>query len=60
MFGHGKKRNLGDEKRNVHARKGLPGDWKNHFTKKHVAKFKRLFGDVLVTLGYEKDQDWEV
>lgn len=46
------KRPLGEEKRGVHLRKGMPGDWKNHFTKKHTDLFQRLYPDLLVRLGY--------
>lgn len=40
------------------ARKGIVGDWRNHFNEQHVAEFKRLSGDVLVRMGYEATQDW--
>jgi len=42
----------------VTARKGLVGDWKNHFTEEHVRKFKEGCGDVLIELGYERDLNW--
>jgi len=41
-------------------RKGLIGDWQNHFTDEHVAAFKEETGDWLVELGYEPDGDWNV
>lgn len=41
-------------------RKGLIGDWRNHFTDEHVAAFKEEVGDWLVDLEYEEDEDWEV
>jgi len=34
-------------------RKGLIGDWRNHFTDEHVAVFKQEAGDWLVELDYE-------
>jgi len=40
------------------ARKGIVGDWKNHFTKEHKNKFKQVAGGLLVELGYEKDDNW--
>lgn len=40
-------------------RKGLIGDWKNHFDPEHVEAFKQEAGDALVCLGYEDDHDWE-
>lgn len=39
-------------------RKGVKGDWKNHFTPKVVDKVKQVAGDGLVELGYEDDLDW--
>lgn len=40
------------------ARKGIVGDWRNHFTDKHVRRFKEVCGKFLVDLGYEKDLSW--
>jgi hypothetical protein len=39
-------------------RKGQPGNWREHFTEENKAAFKELAGDLLVRLGYEKDNDW--
>lgn len=39
-------------------RKGLIGDWRNHFEPEHVEAFERAAGDWLVELGYEPDGDW--
>lgn len=39
-------------------RKGLIGDWRNHFAPEHKAAFKRVAGRLLIELGYEKDSDW--
>jgi Sulfotransferase domain len=41
-----------------HLRKGVSGDWKNHFDTDMIQKFKELFPDVLTALGYEKDDNW--
>lgn len=41
-----------------HYRNGMPGDWKNHFTSEHKAYFKREYTDLLIKLGYEKDDKW--
>ncbi|MEW6636194.1 MAG: sulfotransferase domain-containing protein [Actinomycetota bacterium] len=39
-------------------RKGQTGDWRNHFTEAHRHAFKEETGDLLVRLGYERDQNW--
>ena len=39
-------------------RKGIIGDWQNHFTEDHRRVFKRVAGDILIRLGYEKNGDW--
>ena len=39
-------------------RKGLIGDWKSHFTPEHKDAFKRVAGQLLIDLGYEKDFEW--
>lgn len=51
-------RALGEEDRKSFLRKGLPGDWKNHFTAMHKGRFKELFPNVLQQLGYETDGHW--
>ena len=39
-------------------RKGKTGDWKNHLTPEHKEAFKRVAGDLLIDLGYERDLQW--
>jgi len=39
-------------------RKGIIGDWKNHFTPAHKQAFKEVAGQLLIDLGYEKDFNW--
>jgi hypothetical protein len=39
-------------------RSGKTGEWKKHFTQEHKKIFKDVAGDLLVELGYEKDNDW--
>jgi hypothetical protein len=39
-------------------RKGQPGNWQEHFTPANKCLFKELAGDLLVRLGYERDDDW--
>lgn len=42
-----------------HFRKGIAGDWRNHFKPEHVERFKVLVGDKLIELGYEPDLAWQ-
>lgn len=39
-------------------RSGKTGGWREHFTVEHKNLFKDIAGDLLVKLGYEKDNDW--
>jgi hypothetical protein len=39
-------------------RGGRVGDWQQHFTVEHKELFKRCAGDLLIRLGYEKDDGW--
>ncbi len=39
-------------------RSGKTGEWKKHFTDEHKRIFKDVAGDLLVKLGYEKDNSW--
>ena len=39
-------------------RKGIPGDWRNNFSEKHIALFKELAGQMLIDLGYEHNFEW--
>lgn len=39
-------------------RKGIAGDWKNHFTRKHGKRAQRFFGPTMKRLGYIKKEDW--
>jgi hypothetical protein len=51
-------RELGEEDISSHYRKGAVGDWRLYFSEKTKAEFKRLFNDVLVLGGYERDDLW--
>jgi hypothetical protein len=43
----------------THAiRKGVTGDWKNHFTDEHKELCKEMIGTELIKLGYENDMNW--
>ena len=39
-------------------RSGKTGEWRKYFTEEHKRIFKDVAGDLLVTLGYEKNNDW--
>ena len=39
-------------------RSGKTGGWKEHFTEEHKKLFKEVAGDLLVQLGYEKNNHW--
>ncbi len=39
-------------------RSGKTGGWKQHFTEEHKKLFKDVAGDLLVKLGYERDNSW--
>jgi hypothetical protein len=39
-------------------RSGKTGSWREHFTENHKDLFKEVAGDLLVRLGYEKNNDW--
>jgi len=43
---------------NTFVRKGVAGDWRNHFSEKNASAFKSIAGDALIDLGYEKDRKW--
>jgi hypothetical protein len=43
---------------NLHRRSGQPSQWRQHFEPCHKQRFDELFDDVLVKLGYERDNTW--
>lgn len=51
-------RDRGQEDVSNHFRKGVAGDWKNHFNEEHKKVFKKNWGGLLIKLGYEKSDDW--
>ena len=38
--------------------KGSIGGWQTLFQEEHKAEFKKVAGDILINLGYEKDLNW--
>jgi len=51
-------RKPGTEDVHSHERKGVAGDWRNHFTDKVTAAFKERYAELLVATGYERGKDW--
>lgn len=45
----------GSEDESSHYRKGVPGDWKNYLKDSLLDEFNQLFGDALVSTGYESE-----
>lgn len=52
------KRARGDESKGNFLRKGIAGDWRNHFTPEAARAFDAYAGDLLIELGYEPDHTW--
>jgi hypothetical protein len=48
----------GQEEPLAEWRKGVVGDWRNHFTDENKHDFKAIAGSLLIELGYERDMDW--
>jgi len=42
----------GNEEKAAFFRKGIVGDWKNHYTKDDIAYFEQVAGDTLDLFGY--------
>ena len=42
-----------------HYRRGVQGDWVNHFSVEHLQLFKERYGDLVLQYGYESDPDWD-
>lgn len=48
----------GQEDRASFNRKGVAGDWTNHFSPDQKRAFKETAGRALIELGYAQDMDW--
>jgi hypothetical protein len=48
----------GQEDPTSRSRKGVVGDLENVFAGEDKRAFKAIAGDLLITLGYEKSNDW--
>jgi Sulfotransferase domain len=51
-------RQRGEEDPTSLVRKGITGDWKNVFSDRDKQIYKKEAGDLLIQLGYEKDNNW--
>lgn len=51
-------RSQGQENKSSFFRKGMSGDWKNHFTPDLKELYKELIGDFLIEFGYEQSYSW--
>lgn len=51
-------RNPGEESKSSFLRKGIAGDWRNHFTPEAAEIFDHYCGDALIATGYEPDRSW--
>jgi hypothetical protein len=51
-------RQRGDGDSGAFYRKGVAGDWRNHYSDGEKQVFSERAGELLVELGYEKDPDW--
>jgi hypothetical protein len=51
-------RTQGEEASSSFYRKGIAGDWKNHFSEEDRRVFKEEAGELLIRLGYEKNGGW--
>jgi len=51
-------RKKGVEDQQSHYRKGVAGDWQNHFTEEIRTVFKERCNDILIQYGYEADENW--
>lgn len=48
----------GEGDANSFNRKGIAGDWRNHFSPEQVAAFKEQAGARMIELGYAEDLNW--
>lgn len=48
----------GVEHQGHHYRKGVAGDWRNHFEDIHKELFKELYPNLVSRLGYHSDENW--
>lgn len=51
-------RRANSENTNSYLRKGVIGDWRNHFNRESAQAFDKHFGEALIHCGYESDHSW--
>lgn len=51
-------RKAGEEDSTKFLRKGIAGDWRNHFNREARQVFDHYSGAALIQLGYEANRDW--
>lgn len=51
-------RRTGEENKKSFLRKGVVGDWKEHFSREAKEVFDRYAGEELIMLGYEQSREW--
>lgn len=51
-------RQPGQEEKGSFFRKGVVGDWRNHFSREAGQVFDHFAGQELILLGYEQDRSW--
>jgi hypothetical protein len=56
LYGEEREAGEGDGKRFV--RKGVAGDWRNHFDERSCNLIEKIEGSSIRRLGYEEDRDW--
>ena len=52
-------RRKGETDPTSHYRRGVHGDWINHFSLEHLQFFKERYGDLVLQYEYESDPDWD-
>ena len=49
---------FGKQQNSDHIRSGKVKQWKQYFNPNHKIRFLELFNNVLIKLGYEKNNSW--
>ncbi len=57
-FAKSKKQEPDKQGKEGFLRKGVAGDWQNHFTRESAQIFDEYCGEALIAAGYESDRSW--